>query len=65
LGNSQYSAPVTVTVYLDSNGDGIPDILQVQSGNDPMNPWTPPSGGTNNTPPNIFLQIPANATLLP
>ena len=39
LGNSQYSTAITVTVYLDSNGDGIPDITQVISGNDPMNPW--------------------------
>jgi hypothetical protein len=64
-GNSQYSEPVTVTVYLDSNGDGIPDFLQVEQGNDPLNPWVPPVGGTNNVPPNIYLYIPTNATLLP
>jgi hypothetical protein len=64
-GNSQYSALVTVTVYLDSNGDGIPDIIQVQNGDDPINPWTPPVGGTNNVPPNIYLQIPTNAVLVP
>ena len=63
-GNSWISAPLLVTVYLDSNGDGIPDYVQVQQGNDPLNPWTPPIGGTNNTPPNIFLYIPTNATLL-
>ncbi len=65
LGNSQFSAPVTVTVYLDSSGDGIPDYLQVLQGNDPLNPWTPPSGDTNTSPPTINLIVPANATLLP
>ncbi len=64
-GNSQYSEPVTVTVYLDSNGDGIPDYLQVLQGNNPLNPWIPPTGGTNNVPPNIYLQIPTNAVLVP
>jgi hypothetical protein len=65
LGNSQFSMPLPVDVYLDSNGDGIPDFLQVEQGNNPLNPWVPPVGGTNNTPPNIFLYIPTNATLLP
>jgi hypothetical protein len=65
LGNSQFSSAVTVTVYLDSNGDGIPDIFQVQNGNDPLNPWNPPTGDTNSTPPTINLVVPANATLLP
>jgi hypothetical protein len=65
LGNSQYSTPLTVIVYLDSIGDGIPDFLQVEQGNDPLNPWVPPVGGTNNVPPNIFLYVPTNATLLP
>ncbi len=65
LGNSQYSSAVTLIVYLDSNGDGIPDYLQVLQGNDPLNPWTPPAGDTNSTPPTINLTVPANATLLP
>jgi hypothetical protein len=64
-GNSQYSAPVTLTVFLDSNGDGIPDVLQVQNGDNPLNPWIPPTGDTNNVPPNIYLQIPTNAVLVP
>ena len=65
FGNSQFSTPVTVIVYLDSNGDGIPDYLQVLQGNDPLNPWVPPSGDTNSTPPTINLIVPANTTLLP
>ena len=65
LGNSQYSTSVTVTVYLDSNGDGIPDITQVISGNDPINPWVAPTNVTNMNPPNINLVVPANATLVP
>jgi hypothetical protein len=65
LGNSRYSGVVSITVYLDSNGDGVPDYLQVLQGNDPLNPWIPPSGETNSTPPEINLVTPANATLLP
>jgi len=65
-GNSQYSAPVTVTVYLDSNGDGVPDYLQVSQGNDPLNPWTPPAFNTNDlTAPIITLLIPTNAVVVP
>jgi Concanavalin A-like lectin/glucanases superfamily len=40
------------------------DIESILSGNDPLNPWIPPSGDTNNTPPNITLSVPANAQLL-
>ena len=63
-GNSQFSPAFTFTVYLDSNGDGIPDAFQVQNGDNPINPWTPPAGATNDPAPNIYLQIPANATLV-
>lgn len=65
LGNSRYSASLNITIYRDSNGDGIADALQVLQGNDPLNPWVQPSGDTNATPPNINLLVPANATLLP
>jgi hypothetical protein len=64
-GNSQFSQPVGIIIYLDSNGDGIPDYLQVSQGNDPINPWVVPSGDTNTVPPTINLVVPANATLLP
>jgi Fibronectin type III domain len=63
LGNSQYSAPVTVSVYLDSNGDGIPDYLQVLQGNNPLNPW--PSPGSNTNLLNFSLLIPTNAVIVP
>ncbi len=63
-GNSQFSSPVNVSVYLDSNGDGIPDYLQVSQGNDPINPWIPPGFNTNDhTAPVITLLIPTNAVL--
>jgi hypothetical protein len=61
-GNSQFSA--VVISYLDSNGDGIPDYLQVMQGNDPLNPWTPPAPDTNG-PPIITLLIPTNAVIVP
>jgi hypothetical protein len=61
-GNSQFSA--AVTVYLDSNQDGIPDYLQVMQGNDPINPWIPPAPDTNG-PPAITLLIPTNAVIVP
>jgi hypothetical protein len=63
LGNSRYSAPVVDSVYLDSNGDGIPDYLQVLQGNNPLNPW--PSPGTNATVLNFTLLIPTNAVIVP
>jgi hypothetical protein len=63
-GSSWFSPPVSAAVYLDSNGDGIPDYLHVLHGDNPLNPWVPPVGGTNHVPPNIFLYIPTNATLL-
>jgi Concanavalin A-like lectin/glucanases superfamily/Immunoglobulin domain/Regulator of chromosome condensation (RCC1) repeat len=62
LGNSAIST-LTLSAYLDSNGDGIPDIVQIGQGNDPLNPWIPPAGDTNTTPPNINLLVPANAQL--
>jgi hypothetical protein len=66
LGNSQFSAPVTVTVYLDSNGDGIPDVFQVSAGNNPLNPWVAPPFNTNDhTAPIITLLIPTNAVTVP
>jgi hypothetical protein len=65
LGNSQFSAGITLISYLDSNGDGIPDVFQVQAGNNPLNPWTPPTGDTSTNPPTIILVTPANATLVP
>jgi hypothetical protein len=60
-GNSQFSA--AVIAYLDSNGDGIPDYLQVMQGNDPLNPWTSPAPDTNG-PPVITLLIPTNAVIV-
>ena len=66
LGNSQFSAPVTLTAFLDSNGDKIPDVLQVQSGDNPLNPWGPPSFNTNDfTLPSIILMVPINAISVP
>ncbi len=64
LGNSQYSASVTVTAYLDSNGDGIPDAFQVQAGNNPLDPWATPTGDNSTNPPTIILVTPPNAVLL-
>jgi hypothetical protein len=65
-GNSRISNPVTITTQLDSNGDGIPDYLQVSQGNDPLNPWVPPSANTNDhTAPVITLLIPTNAVIVP
>jgi hypothetical protein len=63
LGNSQYSVPVKVLVSLDSNGDNIPDYVQVLQGNDPLNPWTPAVSDAN--PLNITLMIPTNAIIVP
>jgi len=66
LGNSQFSLPIAVTVYLDANGDGVPDVWEVQNGNDPMNPWLPPVANTNDhTAPIITLLIPTNAVIVP
>ena len=62
LGNSAMST-LTVPVYLDSNGDGVPDVIQIGQGNDPLNPWIPPTGDSDPTPPIINLIIPANAQL--
>ncbi len=65
-GNSQYSTPVPVTVYLSSNTNGIPDYQLVEQGNDPINPWLPPPVNTNDhTAPIITLLIPTNAVLVP
>jgi hypothetical protein len=65
-GNSQYSAPLKLTVYLDSNGDGIPDYLQVLQGNDPLNPWIQPAFNPSDTnAPIITLLIPTNAIIVP
>jgi len=66
LGNSQYSIPVPVTSYLDVNGDRIPDVWEVQSGNNPLNPWTAPAANTNDhTAPVITLLVPTNAVIVP
>jgi hypothetical protein len=66
LGNSQFSAPFTFTVYLDANGDRIPDVWEVQNGNNPMNPWLAPAFNTNDhTAPVITLLIPTNAIVVP
>jgi hypothetical protein len=62
-GNSWFSPPLSTPVYLDSNGDGIPDYLQVLQGNNPLNPWTPPGFSTNT--PIITLLIPTNAVIVP
>jgi len=65
-GNSWFSPAIAVSVCLDSTGDGIPDVLQVQSGNNPINPWTPPAFNTNDTTaPLINLAIPTNAIIVP
>ncbi len=66
LGNTQFSIPVVVTAYLVSNGNGLPDIIQVQGGNDPINPWIPPAYDPNDhTAPVISLLIPTNAIVVP
>ena len=66
FGNSQFSASATVTICLDSNGDGIPDYIQVGLGDDPLNPWVPPAFDINDhTPPAITLLIPTNAIIVP
>ena len=61
-GNSQFSSSITVSVYLDSNGDGIPDYLQVSQGNDPINTWIPPTNEIS--APVITLLIPTNAVIV-
>jgi hypothetical protein len=67
-GKGRFSPPVQVFVFLDSDGDGIPDFLEIQTGTDPTvpnNPWSPPPPDPNDhTPPIIFLDEPANATQL-
>jgi hypothetical protein len=60
-GNTGVSPILSETVYLVSNTNGIPDIIEVQDGGNPINPWTPPTGSM--TAPNIYLQIPTNAVL--
>jgi hypothetical protein len=66
LGNSQFSPAFTANVFLDSNGDGIPDYTQVSQGNDPLNPWVPPPVNTNDhSAPIIILTIPTNAVIVP
>jgi len=64
-GDSWVSLPVTLPVYLSSNTNGIPNYLLVEQGNNPLNPWVPPTGDSNTNPPTINLVVPANATLLP
>jgi hypothetical protein len=66
LGNSQFSLPTAVTAYLDANGDSIPDIWEVQNGNNPLNPWIAPGVNTNDhTAPVITLLVPTNAVIVP
>ena len=43
-GNSSYSQPVSVVVSPDSDGDGIPDYLEILQGLDPTNPDTDGDG---------------------
>ncbi len=62
-GNTWVSPILTMPVYQSSGGTGVPDVVEVQNGNNPLNPWTPPSGDTNTTPPSINLLVPANAKL--
>jgi hypothetical protein len=64
-GNSWFSPPLTITVYLSSNTNQIPNDILVQQGNNPLNPWIPPTGDTNSSPPTINLVVPANAALVP
>ena len=65
-GNSQFSSVFTISSYLDSNADGVPDYLQISQGNDPINPWIPPTLNTNDhTAPVITLLIPTNAVIVP
>jgi hypothetical protein len=66
LGNSQYSDPLAITVYLVSNTNAVPNINYVQVGNNPLNPWLPPPVDTNDhTAPIITLLVPTNAVLVP
>jgi len=66
LGNSQFSAAATISVYMCSNTNGIPDVDLVGSGNNPVNPWIPPAfNPSDHTPPTINLFIPTNAVLVP
>jgi len=70
--NGQFSPPVQVFVQafvsLDSDGDGLSDVAEIQMGTDPTvpnNPWyPPPPDPDDHTPPIIFLDEPANAIQL-
>jgi parallel beta-helix repeat protein len=63
-GYSAYSSEVPL--HLDSNGDGIADVLQVLQGNDPLDPWIPPAlNPSDHTAPAINLMIPTNAVVIP
>jgi hypothetical protein len=65
LGNSQWSLPIRLTVFPDTDGDGLGDYYEVGTGTDPTNSGDPPAPPANDhTPPNIFLTEPIGATPL-
>jgi hypothetical protein len=69
LGNSAFSAHITLVVSPDTDGDGVDDYTEILSGTDPNNPLdyphTPPGDPSDHTPPTIYLDEPSNATQLP
>jgi hypothetical protein len=63
-GSSWFTPPSVVWDCVGNTaGIGLTNIVEILTGDNPLNPWIPPSGDTNNAPPNITLLIPANAQL--
>jgi hypothetical protein len=66
LNNSQFSLPVRISVFPDTDGDGLGDFLEIIMGTDPTNSGDPPAPPPNNgIAPNINLIEPIGATQLP
>jgi hypothetical protein len=66
LGNSQWSSPTRLTVFPDTDGDGIGDCFEVGAGTDPTSSGDPPPPPPNDhTAPTIYLTLPTGATPLP
>jgi hypothetical protein len=65
-GNSRFSPPLRISVFPDTDGDGLGDQIEVSTGTDPTNAGDPPAPPPDNhTPPVITLRLPIGATLLP